>query len=152
MIAAYNERLVGYAMAVNDWDYFYSYIAEPRTRTEVDEFVHLETLELHGKLISPNHQTGRKLTIMLACEKAPAEGQLVTYDRRVLGNLDTSKRAMVAYLLLPAPHVNRIVSVVASNKPLEALLMTTKIYRNKALVRSVNVFTRQCNVPPSRRV
>lgn len=146
----FTERLVEYVMAVNNWNYFYTYIAEPRTRTEVDEFIHLETLELHGTLLARNRQSGRSLTIMVACEKAPADGQPVTYDRPVLGNLDTSKKAFVAYLLLPATHVTRIVSVVASNRRFETRLMTTKIYRNKALVRSFNVFTSQSDVLPSR--
>lgn len=150
MIAEYSEKLVEYAMAVNDWSYFYSYIAEPRTRTEVNEFIHLETLDLHGTLVSPNHRCGRNLTIMIACEKAPADGQSTPYDRPVLGNIDTSKKALVAYLLLPATHVTRIVSVIASNRPFEARLMTTTIYRAKALVRSFNVLTRKSEVSPRR--
>lgn len=150
MIAAFTERLVEYVMAVDDWNYFYSYIAEPKTRTEVDEFIHLETLELHGTLASHRRQSGRSLTIMVACEKTRADGKPVTYDRPVLGNLDTSKKAFVAYLLLPATHVTRLVSVVASNRHFETRLTTTRIYRNKALVRSFDVFTRQSDVLPSR--
>lgn len=148
---ALTERLVEYQMLADDWSYYYSCIAEPRTRTEVNEFIHLETLELHGKLTSPNHRSGSNLTIMIACEKAPTEGQQVAYDRPVLGNLDTSKKTLVAYLLLPAPHVTRIVSVVASNRPFETRFTATKIHRNKALIRSVGVSTRRSKVSPSGR-
>lgn len=145
------EKLVQYSMPVDGWSYYYSYIAEPRTRTEVDEFIHLETLDLHGKLMSPHRQSGRELTIMIACEKAPVAGQATAYDRPVLGNLDGSKKILVGYLLLPADHVTRMVSVVASERPIEVRLAATKMYRRKAFVRSVTVIARKSSGMPSHR-
>jgi len=44
-------RLIEYAIEVQRWDYHYSYIADPSTGDEVDEFIHLESLDFPGALI-----------------------------------------------------------------------------------------------------
>jgi hypothetical protein len=139
--APFSERLVEYALAVTGWSYFYSYIAEPLTRLEVGEFIHLETLELEGTLTSPKSRLGLSAKILVACEKAPRDGETSRYDRPVLGNLAIREKVLEGYVLLPAGHVTRLTAVASSNRLEGVRLMATSLYRRKALVRSINVFT-----------
>lgn len=141
MNAPFSERLVEYAVKVTGWSYFYSYIAEPLTRLEVGEFIHLETLEFEGTLISPNSRAGLEAKVLVACEKEPRDGEMSRYDRPVLGNLAISNKALVGYLLLPPSHVTRLTAVASSSRIEGIHLMATNMYRRKALVRSINVFT-----------
>jgi hypothetical protein len=138
---SFSEKLVEYVFTVSSWSYFYSYIADPLTRLEVDEFIHLETLEFQGKLTSPRDRVGLPAKVMIACEKAPLDGEAVRYDRPVLGNLDAKKKLLEAYVLLPTTHVTRLTAIASSDRITGVRLMATKTIRRKALVRSVNIFT-----------
>jgi hypothetical protein len=143
MIArSFSEKLTEYAITVRTWAYYYSYIAEPRTRHEVDEFIHLETLELHGALTGLHDRKALSVKIMIACEKVRVDGDPSRYDRPVLGNLDMKSKSLEAYLLLPAAHVTRLVTVAASDRIEYVRLSATRMFRGRALVRSVNVVTR----------
>ena len=137
----FSDKLVEYAITVSSWSYFYSYIADPLTRLEVDEFIHLETLEFQGKLTSPRGRVGLPAKFMIACEKVPMDGQTIRYDRPVLGNLDTKKKLLEAYVLLPATHVTRLTAIASSDQIKWVRLMATKTIRRKALVRSINLIT-----------
>jgi hypothetical protein len=137
----FSEKLVEYAITVVSWSYFYSYIADPLTRLEVDEFIHLETLEFQGKLTSPRDRVGLPAKLMIACEKVPVDEQLIRYDRPVLGNLDTKKKLLEAYVLLPSTHVTRLTAIASSDRITRVRLMATKTFRRRALVRSINVST-----------
>ena len=135
-----SERLVEYSINVESWGYYYSYIAEPLTDVIVNEFVHLETLELRGKVDVP-HKAGSAATIRIACEKSPADGEQIRYDRPVLGNLVAKAKLLDAYVLLPAEHVTRLTSVVASGKIKVVRLMATNSVGGKALIRNITVST-----------
>jgi hypothetical protein len=137
----FSEKLTEYAIAVGSWSYFYSYIADPLTRLEVDEFIHLETLEFQGKLTSPRDRVGLPAKIMIACEKVQRDGEATRYDRPVLGNLDAKKKLLEAYVLLPATHVTRLTAVASSDRIKAVRLTATTTIRAKALIRSINVVT-----------
>lgn len=137
----FSEKLIEYAVTVSSWGYFYSYIADPLTRLEVDEFIHLETLEFQGKLTSPRDKLGRPAKIMIACEKVQREGDPVRYDRPVLGNLNAKKELLEVYVLLPATHVTRLTAVASSGQVKTVHLMATRLFSRKALIRSINVLT-----------
>ena len=47
---------------------------------------------------------GVPVTIMIACEKPPMNGQPHHYDRPVLGNLNEKGKKLDAYLLPPFRH------------------------------------------------
>ncbi|MGY3354904.1 hypothetical protein ACVWZK_001567 [Bradyrhizobium sp. GM0.4] len=136
------ERLVEYAVEVSSWSYSYDYIAAPLSRSEVDEFIHLETLELQGDLTKSPRLAGRRAKIMIAPEKAgPRNGETSQYDRPVLGNLHTKKKLVEGYLLLPVSHVTRLTIIAASVGVTHVRVMATRAYQGKALVRSVYVTT-----------
>jgi hypothetical protein len=136
------EKRIEYAVAVDSWSYYYSYIADPLTRLEVDEFIHLETLEICGTLTAPRNVVGLPAKIMIACEKIPRGDQPNPYDRPVLGNLEAKKKRLEGYLLLPAAHVTRLTVIASSDRIDGVRLRATKMYRGRALVRSINVFSR----------
>jgi hypothetical protein len=137
----FSEKLSEYSIAVEGWSYFYSYIAEPLTALEVSEFIHLETLELHGRLIQLTQRAQTSVTIRIACEKSPVGGEQTRYSRPVLGNLDAKKRLLEAYVLLPAAHVTRLTAIMASDRIKFVRLMTTNLVGRRALVRSIDVLT-----------
>jgi hypothetical protein len=128
---------------VVSWSYYYSYIAEPLTRNEVDEFIHLETLEFLGTLSGPPDKVGLSATIKIACEKAHMDGQPTRYDRPVLGNLELKKKLMDVYVLLPPTHVTRLTAIASSDRIRRVRLATTKASKGKALVRSITVTTNE---------
>jgi hypothetical protein len=136
---AFSEKLKEYTITVRAWGYYYNYIAEPQTRDAVEEFIHLETLELHGALVSRKEVSAK---VMIACEKVRAEGDTSRYDRPVLGNLDMKGNSLEAYLLLPSAHVTRLVTVAASDRITSVQLTATRMFRGRALIRSINVVTR----------
>jgi hypothetical protein len=91
-----SEKLVEHAITVVSWSYFYSYIADPLTRIKVDEFIHLETLELHGHLTSPRDKVGLPAKIMIVARRLQMDGQSSRYDRPVLGNIETTRKLLEA--------------------------------------------------------
>lgn len=135
------ERLTEYKVAVKSWNYVYSYIAEPKSRLEVSEFIHLETLEFQGVLSKPRSRIGAPAHIRVACEKPIKEGELRRYDRPVVGNVTVHKGLVEAYILLPPSHVSRLVSAASSGRINCASLAATRMFRRKALIRSFHAAT-----------
>jgi hypothetical protein len=135
----FSEKLTEYAVTVTSWNYLYSYIADPLTRFEVDEFIHLETLEFQGKLMSPRSKLGLSAKVRIACEKASMDGEPTRYDRPVLGNLNANKTILEAYVLLPATHVTRLTTVASSDRVKTVRVTATRMVDRKALVRSIHV-------------
>lgn len=135
------EKLETYTIDVDGWSYLYSYIAEPRSPTEVDEFVHLETVEFQGSVVDRKKRIAAPARIKIACEKVTADGEPSRYDRPVLGNLVAKKKLVEAYVILPVAHVNRLTSVAASGRITRISIMATEPIGRKALVRSIGVST-----------
>jgi hypothetical protein len=134
----FSERLTEYVVTVDGWDYLYSYIADPLTSFEVDEFIHLETLEFQGKLTNPRSKLSLSAKVRIACEKAPMDGEPTRYDRPVLGNVHAKKRILEAYVLLPATHVTRLTSIASSDRVKTLRITATRMVDRKALVRSIH--------------
>jgi hypothetical protein len=61
-----SEKITEYAIFVCGWGYYYNYIAKPRTRDEVEEFIQLETLELYRTLVNRKELSAK---VLIACEK-----------------------------------------------------------------------------------
>jgi hypothetical protein len=137
---ALTEKLVNYTINVENWSYFYSYIAEPLTHLEVNEFVHLETLELHGRVTRPKKAEVSAI-IRIACEKASRDGEQIRYDRPVLGNIYVKTELLEAYVLLPPAHVTRLTSIIASDRTKVVRMTATNLVARKALIRSINIST-----------
>jgi hypothetical protein len=130
----FSEKLIEYSVAVTSWDYFYSYIADPLTRDEVD------ALEFRGRLVDPRNR-GHPAKVLIACEKDQRDGEPVRYNRPVLGNLVVKKRFSEAYVLLPSSHVIRLIAVASSGRIRTVRFTATKLFRNKALIRSIGFLT-----------
>ena len=135
------EKLDAYSVQVDSWDYLYTYMAEPLTLDEVNEFIHLETLEFDGKLLSPRARAKTAAKIRVACEKDLREGESSRYVKPVVGNLLARKKIVEVYVTLPSTHVTRLISIAASGRIGVIHLTATKLIGRKGLVRSFDVST-----------
>ena len=135
-----SPRLVEYSVEVQRWDYHYSYIADPSTGDEVDEFIHLESLDFQGRLSKPRGQAGTLLKLMIACEK-PSRNTGPIVERPVTGHLDVKSKFVDAFVRLPASHVGRLATIAFAKRIKFISLFASRCVGQRALIRSVYIST-----------
>jgi hypothetical protein len=108
-----SPRLIEYSIEMQRWDYHYSYIADPSTGDEVDEF--MESLEFQGRLSKPRGRAGTLLKLMIACEKSRRNTEPIV-ERPVIGHLDVKSKFVDAFVRLPASHVGRLATIASAKR------------------------------------
>ena len=141
MAKEFSEELERYEFSIDRWEHSYSYIADPLSLTEVDEFIHLETLDLFGKMTLPLIYAGSAICLMIASER-PGPGDQPVSFRPVIGNVTIRGRVFDAYVQLPASHTARLTTVACTGRLKAAGFSAESFIRKRAVIRSMRVSTK----------
>lgn len=122
------------------WNYFYSYIADPIDTEEVDEFIHLETMDLEGRLLEPRAYKSRAARLMVSCEKPTPPGDPIV-QRPVIGYMTVRARHVDAHVRVPPSHLARLATIVSTGRVALIRLMVPRQIKGRVMVRSFTATT-----------
>lgn len=129
-----------YAIAVASWDYHYGFRVADGGRFDAGPYAELATLTFRGDVIRPapcRYPRG-EVTLSLREDEAPAG---VGGPAVLIGSVDARDGCLQAYVFVPGGALTRLIPVAVAGLFRAVALDTTRVFRRRALVRGVRLYT-----------